>query len=207
MLSEFGRRVGEPVASNSRWDDTTRTQWLNLGQTEVVEYTRCLEEDWTTSVPAWVSEGDEIIALPNNCYPDGIIQIWWIDSAGCMTRLSEMHAKFDTIKNTETGTPTKFFKVGDNIHLMPLPDAGGTVRIIGERMPDELSASTDQSLIPAPFRDLPVMYAVIQAWTDDGELAKADREERQYWTKMKRLRAVTQARRSKTRQPRFSFGF
>ena len=210
MLDEFSRRVGNP-RGNTRWDEsTTQTQWINLGQTEVVEETRCLEEDWTTSVAAWSSSGDEIVTLPNNCYPDGIAAIWWVASSSNLTRLTEIHAKFDNIKNTDTGTPTKFFKVGDNIHLMPLPIAAGTVRIHGEKMPDELSysdRSTDQSLIPAPFRDLPVMYALIQAWTEDSEFDKAMFEERRYWQKIKRLRKMVQARRSKTRQPRFGWGF
>jgi hypothetical protein len=210
MLDEFARRVGNP-RGNTRWDEaTTQVQWFNLGQTEVCEETRCLEEDWTSSVAAWSSSGDEILTLPNNCYSDGIIAVWWIDSSNDMTRLKEKHAKLDSIKNTDTGTPTSFFKVGDNIHLMPLPGAAGTVRIHGERMPDELLYSakdTAQSLIPAPFRDLPVMYALIQAWTEDGEFDKAMLEERRYRQKIGRLRKMVQARRTKTRQPRFSFGF
>jgi hypothetical protein len=197
MLDEFGRRVGEPVITDTRWEEPVRTQWLNLGQSEVCEYTRCLEEDWTSSVGIWASSGNEVVTLPNNCYPDGIIAIWWVDSSDNMTRLTVKHQKFENIKNTDTGTPSKIFQVGDNLHLMPLPDAAGTVRIHGERMPDELSDGTDQSLIPAPYRDLPVMYAVIQAWKDDGELSKADREERAYWIKMKRLRAVAQGLESR----------
>lgn len=210
MLDEFAHRIGNS-RGNTRWDESsTQTQWINLGQNEVCEETRCLEEDWTSSVTSWISSGDEVVTLPNSCYSDGIMQIWWVSSSDDMTRLSEIHAKFDNIKNTSTGTPTKFFKVGDNIHLMPLPSADGTVRIHGERMPDELlyaNRGTDQSLIPSPFRDLPVMYALIQAWTEDSEFDKAVLEERRYWQKIKRLRKMVQARRTKTRQPRFSFGF
>jgi len=210
MLDEFAHRVGNP-RGNTRWDEsTTQTQWINLGQTEVCEETRCLEEDWTSSVAAWSASGDEIVTLPNNCYSDGIVAIWWVDSNGNMTRLNEIHTKFDNITNTDTGTPAKYYKVGDNIHLMPLPSEAGTVQIHGERMPDELTyanRTTDQSLIPAPFRDLPVMYAMIQAWTDDAEFNKAALEERRYLQKIRRLKTMAQARRSKGRQPRFGFGF
>ncbi len=205
MRAEVYARLGE-VSGNSRWDDTIIDRWLNLGQTEVVRKTRCLEEDYTVIVPAYTSAGDEVLAFQNNLFMDGIHAIWWVDSDDNMARLRWRIAKFDSIKNTDTGTPSSAFSIGNNIHLMPLPVAAGTVRIIGERMPNALTADSDVSLLPPSWRDLPVMYAVLRATTEDHEFVSRQLVEQEYREGLRDLKKATNLRRARMRQPRFVIG-
>lgn len=197
MTNALGRLVGEPSADDSRWVNACRVAWINEGQLDFVEQTRCLEEDWTSAITAWVSAGDEIVALPSNCFDDGILNIYWMDSNSDYHELKEMHPRFDSIQNDDTGTPNKFYRVGSNIHLMPLPDADGTVVLLGQKMPDELEQDSDQTLIPAAYRKGPVQYAAHLAFLDDDEYAKADRIQALYLQTVRRGKKYAKGLRSK----------
>jgi len=197
MISLFRALVGEE-AGNTAWTDTVIKLLINEAQLEVVEETRCLEEDWTSSVSAWASAGDEIVNLANSFFDDAFIQIWWVDSDSVMHELKELHARYDSIQNdSATDTPSEFFRVGRNIHLKPLPDADGTVRIHGKRLPDNLTSDTDQSLIPPAYRGIPVYLAAVTALFEDDEERKGSNLYALYQRKLSRLHKYAKKMRSK----------
>jgi len=201
MRAGFGREVGEKDPSNSRWDNDDRDAWINEGQLDFVRRTRILEAKWTSAVTAYSSDGDEVISIPSNCFSDGIITIYWLDSDDVYHPLSEYHPFERTIDNSETGTPSEFFRIGDNLHLKPKPDADGTVVIVGHRKPDKLVAFTDQSLIPANYRHGPVLYAVRKAHREDDEYTKYALVDAEYKELIAEAKRMVQRRRS-VRQPR-----
>ena len=192
----FYRMVGES-SGNSRWDSDDAVHWLQEGQLDIVNATRCLEETWSSTVTAYSSSGDEVLALPNNLFDDGILQIYWVDSSSDYHELSETHPRFATIQNDDTGTPSEFFRVGSNINLKPKPDAAGTVVIVGHKMPDSLTATSSQSLIPAQFRKLIAQYAAWMAFSEDAEHEKAFSMMREYEQGIKELKKWAKKRRSK----------
>ncbi|RJO62359.1 MAG: hypothetical protein C4542_04385 [Dehalococcoidia bacterium] len=199
MQEAFYREVGEE-SGNSRWKDPTiRKAWINEGQLDVVTKTRCLEEKWTTDVGVYTDEDDEIVTLPDEAYEDGIISIWWIDSNSSYTELTEFNPAFKSIQNdtSSPGTPSQYYRVGRNIYLMPVPVAAGTVCIIGARKPDELVNLSDQSLIEAAFRHLPVKYAVVKAHLEDDEYQKYSLTKAEYLQGILELRAIVKRRRGK----------
>lgn len=197
MVELFGYLVGEPNINNTRWERDARVRLINIGQLNVVEETRCLEEVWTSSVSAWVNAGDEIVTLPNNCFDDGMLNIYWVDSDSVYHELDEEHPRFDTIQNADTGTPNKFFRIGRNVHLKPLPNATGTVYIVGQKMPDELTNDSDISLIPAAYRHIAPLEAVQMAFMEDNEFGKSDRAMIERDQLMKRLKKYAKGLRSK----------
>ncbi len=163
--------------------------------------TRCLEETFTYASTAFVSDGDEVITFPNNMYADGILEMYWVDSSGDEHPLKEFHPRFYPVQNDAEGTPTRFYRVGENFHLMPKQDADGSVVIIAQKMPDELINDTDVSLIPAPYRHLCTLGAVKKAFREDDEYGKADRTEGEYLKLRKSLKKYAKGMRSK-RTPR-----
>ena len=201
MIQSFGYFVGEPSINNTRWPRAARLRFLNLSQLDAVTETRCLEETFTYTVTAFVSDGDEVITFPNNMYDDGILEIYWVTSGGDYNPLGEFHPRFQTIQNDDTGQPARFFRIGTNLHLMPKQDASGSVIIIGQKMPNELVNDTDVSLIPAPYRHLCTLGAVKKAFREDDEYGKADRTEGEYLDLRKSLKKYAKGMRSK-RTPR-----
>jgi hypothetical protein len=197
MIADFGYLVGEPNINNTRWNKDARKRLLNLAQLNVVNETRCLEEEWESDVSAWVSADDEILALPAEFFDDSILDIYWKDSSDDYHPLSEYHPRFKSVQNDDTGTPSQFFRIGRNIHLMPKPDADGSVVMIGQRLPDALINSTDESLVPAGWRILIAQYAAAQAFDEDSEHNKADRMWQRYYVGIKELKKWARGRRSK----------
>lgn len=201
MITDFGYMVGEPDINNSRWGRAARLRFLNLAQLNAVNKTRCLEEEWSSTVTAFSSAGDEIFALPPNLYDDGIIEIYWKDSSGDYHPLSEFHPRFKNIQNDDTGTPSQFFRIGGNIHLMPKQDAAGTIIIIGQKMPDELVNNNDTSLIPESYRHVCPLGATKMAFREDDEYGKSDRTDMEFRDVMRDLRKYANKMRS-VRTPR-----
>lgn len=198
MKESFFDRIGEE-SDNSRWQNETVERWINEGQLDVVTKTRCLEERWTTSVGAWADEDDEIVTFPPEFYDDGLINVWWVDSDGTYHPLHEVDPAFETIENDSdnTNTPKEYIRIGRNIHLRPVPNAAGTVCIVGHRKPDKLTIPTHQSLIEAAYRHLPVIYAACQAFLEDEEYGKYDRTLARYERDIRTFRGNVQKRRAK----------
>jgi hypothetical protein len=200
MRDSFADYVGEAEATDSKWSNDTRVRMLNESQLKIVTLTKCLEERWDTSKGIWAAAGDEIVTLSNEMYPDGLIAVWWLDSSSVYHKLTE-DLVGDAIQNSDTGTPTKFFRINNNLYLKPKQDAAGTAVIVGERLPDELVNPTDQSLIAAAHRHTVPLDAAIRALVNDEQFQKAGFLKADFNDRFKALQIMATGRHRKTRQP------
>jgi hypothetical protein len=206
MLTSFGDAVREPDPADSKWLLDTRKRMINESQLAIVEETRCVEARWDTSKGVWAASGNEIVTLSNEMFPDGLISVTWYGTASAAyTVLQEdLVTDSDGIENTDTGTPSEFFRIQNNLYLRPLQDAAGTVIIIGHRLPDELVELTDQSLIPAAYRNIVPIHAAIRALRQDEQFRKArSLFEEEYLPLYRRLKRMGKTKHQRTRSATF----
>ena len=196
MVTEFGYEVGELDLNNTRWVEVVRKAWINAGQLDFVQKTRCLEKTFTSTVAADTTD----VELDQRIFADGMYYLSWVDSDDDETRLDEYHPAIESGAIDEGAAPSRFYRVGNTFYFDPYPNVAGSLKTVGQRKPDELSATTDQSLIPATWRRAPVLFAVAKAHREDGETNSYMMTMGEYNEQVKDCKRVMKMRR-KQRKP------
>lgn len=146
--------AGYAIATDKRfsWDDTNQTK-LPIGTTSITsssDYSFLLDE-----------QGNKIITL---------LRIEYIDSSGKEFKLEELDETLveESIGLIESGQPTGYYKISDNIIRLNKLPASGTLRFYFQRTPSYFSAS-DTSKEPGVSPLLHRGFVIASAY--DGAMA------------------------------------
>jgi hypothetical protein len=139
------------------------TKWINLGQSDFI-----LRELWpfreATGTLATVASTQEYDLSTNFSGLDeqNILSVAIQGTGGTKliywpyNQLRESHPDLDT----ETGTPTRYYIKAGQIGFWPVPNSVLSIAIDYYKLPTELSADADETIIPVNYRESLMHYAL-----------------------------------------------
>jgi hypothetical protein len=98
--------------------------------------------------PESIAAGQSAVRIPYRALNGIVRHLWWEDGSG--SRFMLLPKAIESIEGyltTQTGTPTAFYVQGNQIILLPTPNAAGTLQMSYPFRPNQLvDASTTQSI-------------------------------------------------------------
>lgn len=161
--------LNQPNASNSFWSDAELTRYLNEAiRLYYLEVTNNDEGQWTTFATLDIVSGQELIALPTNCYEVKAVYKTLNQGYAVLPYRNAISDSYTTQggSGTETYFPSYYFQE-NNLVLRPVPNFSQTagLRIEYIYFPDMLQNPGDvqsNNMLPI-FRQVIEMYAVYKA--------------------------------------------
>lgn len=145
LISSVRENVQDPAAT--RWSDSLITRYLNEAQRQLAPFSYSLTY-WETSVQANQSS----VTRPPDLLVPNKVTFRQGDDEWELVRRQGMP---DT-PTTYTGSPAEAFFLTDAIHLRPVPDSDGLLRVAGTVRPTDMVSSTD---VPTLIDAEPVLVA------------------------------------------------
>lgn len=168
LLDALRRLLDEP--GESQYDDVTLKAWINAAceavalELEVV--VKMLNISWTASTVSYtLANATDLIRIEKASYYEGSQTTYYPIEVVADTQMAEYYGQLIE----QTGAPKVCYiapqtsaSATRSIALWPVPSVTGTLRLTYTAMPTVLTATTNTTELPGPYREYAVQEAYIR---------------------------------------------
>lgn len=169
LISSVRRMLNQPEPTNSTWQDSELTDYLNEGvRLYFLECVQANEGYFTTTTTLNIASGVETVALPTDCFQVKALYKAVTDGYILLSYNNNMSSGYSSQGGSagDTYLPYYYFQ-GNNLVLRPTPQGAQTagLKLDYIQFPDNMIWGGDSmtSQVSPVFKQLIEMYAVYKA--------------------------------------------
>lgn len=191
LVSDIISRVRRTIGDNNSVEvtDADIIRWINDGMREIILSSDLLQTKAYTSPLANVSHYQlptDILKTHSLKYKGVSLEFVSLEQA------EKLFPNKDDASNYPSGTPTHYWIWGGELYLYPAPEITGSNEIVlyYNRMPVEVTATSDTPEIPSTYHNRLVEYCMAQAYELDENLGGAAAKMQQFQGNLQSMRSL-----------------
>lgn len=174
LVSEIAKRVYRDFGDDvqAQIDDTDIIRWINDAMRELVLDNKLLEITGTSAV----TSGSVSFTLPTTLIELQAVKWNGISLQNLTQQEADSYVEINGAATSQlpSGTPCYYWRYGNTINLLPVPDTNGTANILYRRLPNDVTATTDTPELPSQWHNRIVEYCKAMACSLDDNMHKSD---------------------------------